>query len=191
MIHPFMPFISEYIYHNKYFNKKSIMLETLKKQKINNVCNEEAELFIDIYSNIKTLRIKNNIKNTKIININIVTTKNINIVKLNKYLNNFSIFINNISNIRNTEIKETIILKKYTFEILTAISSKKEEIIKNENLLRKLKLELERCIAILSNQDFIKKAPKEKVLLEENKQRDYQRQYEQVKAIIRELKKED
>jgi valyl-tRNA synthetase len=189
MLHPFTPFVTEYIYQEKYKNEESIMLEKISKQTSSKTSDFESQLIIEIFSQIKNLRIKNSIKNSKVIELNIVSDKKINQAYVNEVLSLHAIKINKITKVRDTDIKEVITSKNYSIEIVTTITNKLEEIRKNELLLVKLKAELDRSTAILSNQNFIKKASKEKVTAEENKQKEYMKQYEQIKSIIKELKK--
>jgi valyl-tRNA synthetase len=165
------------------------MLESFNKIDVKKTNDNNALLLIKIYSHIKTLRLKNSISFTKVININIVSSNKYNINVLNEKLSSLFIHINKITPFRDSEIKELIIDNSFTIELLTTIVDKKSEIEKNEILLIKLKNELDRSTSILSNQNFIKKASKEKVALEENKQKEYMKQYEQVKTVLAELKK--
>ncbi|MDR2636447.1 MAG: valine--tRNA ligase [Mycoplasmataceae bacterium] len=190
MLHPFIPFVTEYIYQDKYKDKKSIMVEKILTTPIKVATKHtDALLLIKIFQSIKTLRIKNSLPLSKEININIVTEQKYDIKLLNLKLNKFFTNINKISNLRDSEIKEIFVENGFTIEIVSNLSNKNDEIRKNEILLSKLKNELDRSARILSNQEFIKKASKEKVKIEEEKQREYMRQYMQVEAILKKIKK--
>jgi valyl-tRNA synthetase len=169
MLHPFMPFVTEYIYKEKFNNKKSIMLEQLCSTNAEKNKNEEAELLIDIYSLVKNIRIKNSIKNSTIINVNIVSNKKYDIKKINSSLNSLSIAIDKITKVRDNSNANIFVSKNYVIEITSEISNKADEVEKNKKMLAFLDEEIERSNKILSNSSFIKNAPKEKVELEKKK----------------------
>jgi valyl-tRNA synthetase len=169
MLHPFMPFVTEYIYKAKFGNKKSIMLEQLSSNIVSNGKNDEAELLIDIYSLIKNIRIKNSIKNTTIIHVNVVSNKKYDIKKINASLNFLSIMIDKITKERDNSNANIFVSKNYTIEITSQINNKADELEKNKKMLAFLKEEIERSNKILSNPSFVKNAPKEKVEAEKRK----------------------
>jgi len=68
------------------------------------------------------------------------------------------------------------------------LSDPKEEKVKLEKEKIRLEGEIKRSKGMLSNPNFIQKAPKEKVELEQQKQETYRKQYEVVLARLKELK---
>ena len=68
------------------------------------------------------------------------------------------------------------------------LSDPKEEKVKLEKEKIRLEGEIKRSKGMLSNPNFIQKAPKEKVELEKQKQETYRKQYEVVLTRLKELK---
>jgi valyl-tRNA synthetase len=169
MLHPFMPFVTEYIYKEKFNNKKSIMLEQLCCVSTSKSKNEEAELLIDIYSLVKNIRIKNSIKNSTIIHVNIVSDKKYDTKKINLSLNYLAITIDKITKERDDNNTNIFVSRNYIIEITSEITTKSDEIEKNKKMLAFLDEEIERSNKILNNSSFVKNAPKEKVDMEKKK----------------------
>jgi valyl-tRNA synthetase len=130
------------------------------------------------------MRIEFGIKNTNVININLITKNKLDMTYLNELLMPFNVKINHINSTRiniNADIK--------TFDGV-AIEyqnqyEKPGEIRKNlQKELEYLTKELQRSKGILANASFIVKAPKEKVNLEKQKLAQYEQRYNEIKIAL-------
>ena len=175
LLHPYIPFVTEEIYQEIFGKEVSIVVS--KWPEIKNIDRSLAssiDSVIEIIKQVREIRTENDIKPSK---------------ELNVIINGLSITdsINSILNkmcklviIESTE-KETII-RPLSFGnvsfIMDEIVDKKAELEKINKELERLKSEIERSTNMLSNQNFISKAPKQKVDEEKNKLTNYQNSYD-------------
>lgn len=179
MLHPHCPFITEEIYHflpNK--EKKSIMLENWPEYN-NNFNENTTDTLIEIIQLIRNFRNVNQIKNTTQLEINLISS--------NKDINTFDLSIVNtkILNNKQSNNKKIIIGSNFKIEILNSnIINQVDEIKNLETKMVLLTNEVKRSNSILSNKEFISKAPKEKINLEIEKLKKYETQLEEVKRLL-------
>lgn len=184
LVHPIAPFITEHIFQN-IFKYKSILLfnyptniKLIKTKKI------DFTPFKELYFLIKDIRIKNNLKQSDVININLLTNKKINLDWLKSLLIKFNINLVSISSCREQNNWRVFKQKDLIIEIDNKIfPQKNKDKILSE--LKKLEFEIKRSKGILANESFIKKAPKEKVNLEKTKLENYQKQYDELKKELK------
>lgn len=154
MLHPFMPYVTEEIYQMLPIKEtESIMISTYpeynKKLVFNTEEVDEAIEFITLFRNkkkdlnVKDFRIINHIDNKEI------STLILNMLKLNDRQNN-----------QNYELKQNIKLNNLSIDILynDEIDHQKEL----ENLIKekeKLEISIERRTKLLSNENYVNKAP--------------------------------
>ena len=177
MLHPIMPYVTEEIYQKLPSTKGSIMLETYpknsKKYEFNNIA--EIEQLIEFITRVRQIKQEKNIKNLYIeynneflIHNKLVLDK---LLKLKEYkqekLCNFEININ------------TINIKIY----YDAIISEKEEKKAILKTIEQLKSSINRRKQLLSNNNYLSKAPKsivdkekQDLLKEENQLKTFQSQ---------------
>ncbi len=174
LIHPFLPFLTDHLYYeifNEELLENEFNLKSLGKE-------NKIQLVIDAVSLIREARSTYNISNKEVVNYSILNIDDNEIVNLvNKVanakfeLNNDALFTtNNLS--LNVKLNDLI---------------KNQEKIKTQELLEKLNTEIKRSETILSNQNFINKAPKEKVEEEKEKYKNYKKQLEEIKKKLEKL----
>ncbi|GMO13673.1 MAG: valine--tRNA ligase [Mycoplasmoidaceae bacterium] len=190
MVHPYMPFFSEYIYQEKYKNKKSIMLEKLNDIKISKANESMLDIAFDIIDRTKAARQNSSKKNDFEVQLKIVIKNKINQSVLSNILKQFNIILLGVSSKADPKIKQTSIGRYGTkIEFITIMTDVEQEIGKNKELLKKLELELKRSDAILSNENFLANASKEKIQIEKTKREDYKKHYDDVSLLLKELLK--
>ncbi|MGL5640395.1 MAG: valine--tRNA ligase [Mycoplasmoidaceae bacterium] len=176
LIHPICPFLSEKIYISIYY-KKSILNEKYPLKYKNSKENVVDDL-LSIIEQVRKYKWENKLNKKDEIKINLFLDKNIYKTFKNniKYFSNFlkieNIFINNI------EIKDKeLILKndffvfddftiEYLYEKKVFYNSEKENLLKE---ISRYKFEIERSEKILSNKNYILKAPEKLINIEKNK----------------------
>ncbi len=174
IIHPFFPFLTDYLYSeiyqdellNNQFDLKSIG----KENEINNV--------INVISLIREARTAYNISNKEIIKYSI-----------NNFKNNLSIdLINKISNAKYEENKGALFTKEnISINIFLPEEIKNKEKNKTIELLNKMEQEIKRSETILNNKKFIENASKEKIKEEKEKYKNYQKQYKEIKEKLEKI----
>lgn len=190
LLHPFTPFITENIYQIMFHDQISILKESIfnpNKKLLDGTSNKLMDKLIPIINKIRELRIKYSIKKDVIININLVDND---LIKQQKfiinYLNIYKINVNKIAKKRINNNWDIINLKNSIIEFNNTFISKQDELNKLNKQKLFLEAELKRSKQILSNKNFIAKAPKQKVDLERDKYAKYQENYE---LIINEINK--
>ncbi|MEG0686752.1 MAG: class I tRNA ligase family protein, partial [Erysipelotrichales bacterium] len=185
MIHPFMPFVSEEIFV-ALSGKESILLEEYPK--VNNEYNfdnGDALIAMELISKFREIRLEYEIKRAIEINYD-----------LDFEINNVDNYISRITNF-NKGIKddakrvETFVLsnaKKVSVD-LSMVEVKSNDEIKAEYQveLDKLTSEIKRAEGMLSNENFVAKAPEAKIEAERNKLKDFKAQYDSIQKMIDEL----
>jgi valyl-tRNA synthetase len=190
VLHPFAPFVTEYIYRDMYKTQPSIMLETwpniirVKSQPHNQ---KLMDVFNNVYDFARELRIKRSIKQATIIKINLITNGSIELEQLNEILKPFNVVVNTVSKER-VDSNSTITTSGSTvIEYTDTFTNTSSQIKLLESEIQKLQLELERSKNILSNKQFLAKAPKDKVQEEQAKLQTYEEQYQKKQLIYKNL----
>lgn len=185
MLSPYIPFVTDEIYRNLFGDERSVNKESwptifdgLEEAK-------DVDLMIEIIKQVRELKSTNNLKPSKILKVKLNSSLKFEGIILDVLEKNAKILIVD-------EIKEETIVR--TFDggsisfVLNEVVDKKEEISKLEKEIEKIKLEIDRARNILNNQNFISKAPKEKVDSEKNKLKSYEEQLEICIKKLAELK---
>ncbi len=187
MIYPFSPFISEEIYLHINNHKESIMLEDYP------VFNKKYSRFKKAYNEVNKLKTAiEDVRSYKVDNKLAPNTKvDIKILgdglkeELIPYLTRFS-FANSVEKI-NERIKATSYIID-DFSLFIVDNTDKSDILSNLNKQKeKLEKEIKRSEGMLSNQNFISKAPKAKIDLETEKYNKYKEQLEEILNKINSL----
>lgn len=189
LLHPHAPFLTENIYKNMFGDKESILLETWPKTLKVTLNQNYSNLFIQLFNTIKDLRIKHSISKSTLININVLTTDKLNLSLINPYLNKFNININTISKARVNLEWDMISIGDIAIEFENNFIDKSKLLEKLNKQLKDLENELKRSDSILNNKNFLLKAPKEKIAIEEQKKKTYLTQYNQVQEEIKKITK--
>jgi len=170
LLHPFIPFITEYIYLNLPHHAKTIMLESYPtyNEKLN--FSKDAKMFEEVITAIKVVRnyrAENKIgESTKIKMYLLLNEKYKNIASILPQIEKLCIGkdIEVISN-------EKTCNAKFVFELFTIFieyeSVQDEGKIKEQ--IESLNFEIERSKKMLANEGFLKKAPKELIDKEKEK----------------------
>ncbi|WP_314794573.1 valine--tRNA ligase [Eggerthia catenaformis] len=189
LLHPFMPFVTEEIYLSIPHLKESIVLASWPKtndQFHNNIIEDQFEYLIDIVKGIREIRHQYVIKNNVEVFYNLTTADS----GLENLLKDMVPFISKLCNAKcigyNKEtVKNSanIVIKGgNTLSIdlgqYADMEAEKEKLVKE---IGKLQKELERSKKMLSNPNFINKAPAAKVEEEKKKQADYEAKYQTAK----------
>ncbi len=193
MLHPQCPFITEQIYSTFPKHKVSILKEKWP-EKINIKKESSINDLVKIIESIRRIRASNNISIKERLSINILTKNKIQKFAsrtnlYNKYLLSLNAEIMNVSNISLMENKITDIIDNFVIEIPTKnFLNTEKEIEKLNTMIIKIQAEVNRSKGILSNADFISKAPKTKVDLEKEKLQKYESQLQNLYESIDSLK---
>ncbi|MDO5564146.1 MAG: valine--tRNA ligase [Eubacteriales bacterium] len=181
LLHPFCPFITEEIFGT--FNKEKILLmqnfpEYDKKFSFNNE-EKEFEYIKEIVKQIRTRRAELNVPNKKKSTLYIKTKDK----KITKLIKECDIYIKNLTQTENIIfIKEDlntknmvniVINKANLFIPLSELVDMNEEKKKIEINIQKMKNEILRSQNMLNNENFIKKAPQDKINDEKEKLKKY------------------
>lgn len=180
MMHPFMPYVTEEIYTKLPNTEESIMLSKYPEYNQKEIFKESSDLeeIIDLIKKIRKARLENNIKENYIEYKNEVLINNKEIIdKMTKNVN-----INNYKNL------DTI---KFNFkgEIVTLYYDNSSNETAEIERLYKEKERLENSILrrekLLSNENYVNKAPKEIV---ETERKTLEKERQELEIIIQKLK---
>jgi valyl-tRNA synthetase len=198
LLHPFMPFVTEEIYQKLPHVEESIMIspwpEAIEEFK-NDQAIQDFEIIIEMISKVRNIRSEYDVAPSKKIqiiikplneNTNMILSSNSEI--LNKFLNPESLEI--VTHIP-TDI-EGISVVLNDVEMLLPLGSLvdiNQEIERLEKELKKLDGEIKRGEGMLSNPNFINKAPEQKVNIEKAKLANYKDQHNTIGVRLESLKK--
>ena len=155
MLHPFMPFVTEEIYSMLPICNKTIMLESYPQYNEKEVYAEEKEMeeIIEFITKVRTIKLENKIPKDSLVGFRgnnedlILSMLKVNKENVSDNINNNAIYYINPS-------------KKYEISFTFDTSVNKEE--EKENLLKekeKLQASIERRKKLLSNENYVNKAP--------------------------------
>ena len=194
LLHPFMPFVTEYLYQALPVKEaSSIMVAPWPKPFSFNLDEDTLQTDHDIktlISYIRQLRNTYQVPPKKPIIIR-VDTKHPEVFKshqslIEAFIHPEAFYINHPDAFKD-EITE--VFSRFSVHVpLGDLVDIKAEIKKQEAQLEKVTQEIKRAEAMLSNENFIGKAPENKILEEKSKKAEYERQYEALKAHINDLK---
>lgn len=193
LLHPFMPFVTEEIFQKLGYAEKSIMISSWPEN--NGLVFDEAlnkDWFFELIKEIRTIRNDNQVSWSKPIDLYIQTNKEnqIFIEENNKYIKKFLnpeklIIADEIKKIDNSV--SIILADVQVFIPLGSLVNVDEEIEKLEEKLLSLTNEINRCKKMLGNDNFLSKAPKDKIEEEQRKLGRYLDNYKEVENRIKEL----
>jgi len=196
LLHPFMPFVTEEIFQQLPHEEVSIMVATWPKANGNLMFKEtlNREWFFEIIKKIRSIRNDYHVSWSKPIDLYIKTNEENklfieeNKVYINKFLNPDNLYINE----EQTDLKQTVsvILADIQINIpLGSLVNIDDEIKRIEDEILSLDKEIKRCKGMLNNENFINKAPEQKVNEEKQKLVDYTERYQEAQNRLMELKK--
>ena len=171
LIYPYTPFIGEELYQNLPEHKESIMLEsypTVNKDLIDNSYDEQVETLINLIKDVRNYKLENKLAPNAKLELLINFKKQL-FDDFNIYLARFT--FSEIKDVGAELINKKGELKVYNYlDLIISNESGKDELIKRLDAeIALTRSEIERCEKMLSNPNFVDKAPKEKVENERNK----------------------
>ena len=198
MLHPFMPFVTEEIYQSIPHIEESICISSwplIKEEYDFSSAKDSVVYLIDIVKAIREIRATYQIKNANEIHYSI---KNAQDASLSIYEKEFLPYVKKLCNAEclgfidddvEGDIAIVSIKDGHAIEVsLDGLIDMSEEIAKLEKELAKLINEITRCEKMLTNSNFVNKAPASKVEEEKSKLEDYKKQYETIAERLHKLK---
>lgn len=192
LLHPFMPFVTEEIYQSIPHLESSICIAkwpTVNQAFNNAMIQDQFVYLIDIIKGIRNLRAQYVIKNAIEITYSIQTQDG----QLESLLENLSPYIYKLCHARcfgyNVETSSNVATEMIKggnaliIELGDYIDLEAEK-KKMEDEIQKLASEIKRCESMLSNPNFVSKAPAQKVEQERKKLADYQSKYNTMKEKL-------
>jgi valyl-tRNA synthetase (EC 6.1.1.9) len=192
MLHPFMPFVTEEIYQTLPHKEESICISSwpsIRPELTNSTINEQFTYLLDIVKGIREIRAGYGIKNAIEIAYSIETKD----TAIKQLLDTCIPYIKRLCNAncigynKETSGEVASIAIKGGNSLLVELGKyidKEAEREKLKEQLKQLEGEIKRCENMLSNQNFIAKAPKEKIELEKNKLDDYRSKYQAIQQKL-------
>lgn len=174
MIYPYTPFISEEIYLNLPDHLESIMLYSYPEVEEKYIFEDSENKVNDIISMIKDIRsykVENSLEPNESLKLTLIPTSNIDFNDYLVYLKRFT-FANEItiSDHGDGNIK----VYRYANLLIEDNIDKEELLSKIKKEISRLQNEVARSEKMLSNPNFIAKAPEEKINQEKEKYQKYQ-----------------
>ncbi len=195
LLHPFMPFVTEEIYQSIPHLEESICISawpTVREEFESSSINDQFQYLFDIIKGIRNMRAQYVIKNA----IEIAYSIQTNDEALETLLQDLAPYIYKLChaqcigyNVESSANVATEMIKGGNALIIELgdyidLSAEKQKL---EDELKKLTSEIKRCEGMLSNPNFVNKAPAAKVEAEKTKLADYQSKYNAVKEKIEKM----
>lgn len=188
LLHPYIPFVTEEIYQEIYTKDDSICVSKWPTvyNEVNNEDAKKIDTLIEIIKNVRELRNENDIKPSK--ELKMVYKLNIDLSENEAAILYKMCKVNLVETIDGETILRPISGGEIYF-MMNEVVDVASEIAKIEKELISLEAEIKRSTGILSNENFIKKAPEAKVNAEKEKLEKYQTSYDTLLNKLNELKK--
>lgn len=196
MLHPFIPFVTEEIYQALPHVEESICITTwptIKAAYDDHEAMEIVSYLIEIVQGLREVRTKYTIKNAKEISYHVHLANE----KLKDYEAELAPYIYRLCHAKCDGMDETslggevatfTIRSGHAVEVsLAGLVDMSQEIAKQEKEKARLESEIARGEKMLSNPNFVSKAPAAKINQEKEKLANYRQQYETVCARLQEL----
>ncbi len=193
LLHPFMPFVTEEIYQK--YNDGSIVISSWPeaKEEYDFEGAEKMQVIFDVITAVRNIRAEKNVVNSKKIDLYLeVKNKeaydflNLNKVYLNKFTNyeKLEISLEEVNkDLSMTSVFDDVIVI-VPLKALVNIEEEKKKLQANKE---KLLGEIKRCENMLSNPNFISKAPEAKINAEKEKLASYKKQFEETLKLLENL----
>ena len=174
MIYPYTPFIGEEIYLNLPSHLESIMKETYPEVEEKFIFEDSEERVLDLINIIKEVRaykVENSLAPNAEIKLTLIPTSTVDFNPYLPFLKRFTFASEiNISTSGEGNIKAF----KFVNLLIEDNIDKSELLLKIEKEIHRLTKEVERCQKMLSNPQFVSKAPEFKINQEKEKMKGYQ-----------------
>ena len=190
MIYPYTPFFGEELYQSLPFHKESIMLESypIANKKLSDRKDEkEVYLLFDLIREVRNYKIENKLSPSLSLKIKISPRKDL-FADFATYFNRFTFSNAEFVNEDLSSLKGELFIHDDADMIIINEGNNDEIIARLEAELAKEISEADRSNKMLSNPNFVNKAPKEKVELEQNKLKIHQDNIERIQEKLKKLK---
>lgn len=190
LLHPFMPFVTEEIYLHLPKHKETIYHENWPCiQKLKEFDLEEIERILSVIARLREVKSLYNLKPSTVLHFTLHDLDG-HLVAKKEIFEKIILTMTKCVWLAEMSGEQTIEnLKEGSLHLmLDELSDPKEELAKLMKEQERLEKEIKRSKGMLANQNFLAKAPQEKVLLEKQKQVAYEKQYDLVLAKLAELK---
>lgn len=190
MIYPYTPFIGEELYLQLPYHLDSVMEESYPKferKLIDDKDDRDVELLFSFIKDVRNYKIENKLAPNAPLDIIFNFPKKV-FDSFYTYFKRFS-FSNNITQ-GDTHINGSLFVHD-GYEMLIKTNQSVEELLTQLNKdIENEKKEIERCLKMLSNPSFMAKAPKEKIMVEQEKLNTHQNNLKLLENKINKLKKD-
>jgi len=198
LLHPFMPFLTEELWHVlKGTDKNSIMISqfpVVQETWKNEVAENEMEIIMEIITSVRNIRGEMRIAPSKKLNIHVSTSdeKNRIVIERNMHyiinMANLESFNLEINAIEPKGVATAVIGSTKIFVPLAGVVDISGEKARLEKELTKISRELEQSSKKLANRDFCAKAAPDIIKKEEDKLKDCQKKYSTLESALKRLK---
>ena len=194
LLHPFMPFVTEEIYQK--YNEGSIVISSWPEVKAEYAFKDSEydvksiETIFDIITAVRNIRAEKNVVNSKKIDLllEVKSDKAYDIIERSiKYLERFTNFesIKYSKEVLDKELSMTSVFDDVIVIVpLKALVNLEEEKQKLNAQKTKLLSEIARCEKMLTNPNFLNKAPEAKINEEKAKLESYKKQLEETEKLL-------
>lgn len=191
LLHPFMPFVTEEIYQSLPAHLETIHFETWPSvMTLPDFDQEGMERILSTISRLREVKNLHDLKPSTVLHFSLKDLDGRSIEKQEAYDQMIQAMTKClwVDEIEGEQSIETL-AEGSLILAMNELSDPKEEMEKLEKEKVRLEAEIKRSKGMLSNQNFLAKAPKEKVEEEQSKQETYVKQYEVVLNRLEELKR--
>ena len=191
LLHPFMPFVTEKIYKEMPRNFEALCVSNWPSEiELTTDKSQEIELLINIISEVRSIRVDYNIKPSLQFDI-ALTDENGVYIKLD---DTTSGMLNKLCKVNQNELSgDDLVIRPLKQGKLVVDASQIVDYQAEFNKLNKEKERLANEIArgekMLSNENFVKKAPQQKIEQEKEKLENYKKQYDIISCQLVEVEK--
>ena len=189
LLHPFLPFVTEKLYID-IFNEESIMISSWPTAQYRFDVKDAFKEIEEVITRVRNLRNSYNVAPSKPLNIVLQTENQVLKTIFETYSNYLTKFLNS-SDFRllpSFDDEHYVLIAGANINIFvekTGLIDIEQEIMNLNRQKEKLEKEIERSEALLNNENFTKKAPKEKLAAEEEKYTLYKKQYMDVLEMLK------
>ena len=191
LLHPFMPFVTEKIYKEMPRNYEALCVSNWPSEiELTTDKSQEIELLINIISEVRSIRVDYNIKPSLQFDI-ALTDENGVYIKLD---DTTSGMLNKLCKVNQNELSgDDLVIRPLKQGKLVVDASQIVDYQAEFNKLNKekerLANEISRGEKMLSNENFVKKAPQQKIEQEKEKLENYKKQYDIISCQLVEVEK--
>ena len=191
LLHPFMPFVTEEIYQRFHMTSITVAPWPKVKNEFSFDTYMQMDAVFEMIVAVRAIRHEKAVPNSKKIDLEIFADRNTqsilekNTIYLQRFINyNTLEFVDEIVSSQ----KVVQVLSKSTIAIpLATLVNLDEEKMKLQTKEKELVSEITRCEKMLSNANFIQKAPPKKIEEEKEKLASYQKQLEEVHTLLKDF----